>query len=257
MHKNVRYEFLANTTSHDPGQGVLEIANTRILWVLACSVLFVILVQSAIYMRAVRRNAEAADMTQAEVSKAFRAGGVAAIGPSLAVVLVAVALLPLFGTPPVLVRIGLIGSAGTEVASASVAANTAGAELGGHGYDANTFVIALAAMSLSGAGWMIATLILTPIFQRSEATLQKVNPALMTIVPSSALLAAFASLAITEIPKSNVHFVTVLASAAVMGLCLLIAKALNQTWLREWGLGFSILVGLTVAYFAHYSGLNG
>ena len=79
----------------------------------------------------------------------------------------------------------------------------------------------------------------------------------MTIVPSAALLAAFASLAITEIPKSNVHFVTVIASAVVMGLCLWIAKALNQTWLREWGLGFAILVGLSVAYFAHYNGLNG
>ena len=257
MHHKTNYEFLASSSSQNAGPSVTEIANNPILWVLACSVLLVIVLQSAIYMRAVRQNAEAADMTQAEVSKAFRAGSVAAIGPSLAVVLVAIALLPLFGTPPVLVRIGLIGSAATEVASASVAAGTTGAELGGEGYDANTFVIALAAMSISGAGWMIATLILTPIFQKSEAKMQRVNPALMTIVPSAALLAAFASLAVTEVPKSNVHFVTVITSAAVMGLCLWISKALNQAWLREWGLGISMFVGLAVAYFAHYNGLNG
>lgn len=233
---------------------VSAIANVPILWVLAVSVFVVIIVQSVIYLRAVRRNAQAADMTQQEVTRALRAGGVAAIGPSLAVVLVAVALLPLFGTPPVLVRVGLIGSAATEVASASVAAGTAGASLGGNGYDANVFVIALAAMSLSGAGWMIATLILTPIFHRSEASLQRVNPALMTIVPGAALLAAFASLTITEFPKSFVHIIAVLASAVAMAVCLYIAKALNQSWLREWALGFSILVGLIAAYFAHYSG---
>lgn len=55
---------------------------------------------------------------RAEVNKAFRVGAISAIGPSLAVVLIAVAMLPLFGAPTVLVRIRLIGSARTELAPA-------------------------------------------------------------------------------------------------------------------------------------------
>ena len=230
------------------------LANAPFLWILALAVFAVIIVQSIIYMAAVRRNAKAADLSPAEVRNAFRAGGVAAIGPSLAVVLVAVAMLPLLGTPPVLVRVGLIGSAATEVASASLAAGTQGAELGGAGYNQNIFVIALMAMSLSGAGWMLMTLILTPFLGSGQAKLQKVNPVLMTIVPSAALLAAFAALTITELPKSSVHVVAVLSSAVIMGICLFIAKVFKAPWLREWALGFAIIGALTVSYFVHHAG---
>lgn len=78
----------------------IGLANAPILWILAMAVKGVVVVQSLIYMTTVKKNAESAGMSQREVRTAFRAGGVAAIGPSLSVVLVAIALLPLFGTPP-------------------------------------------------------------------------------------------------------------------------------------------------------------
>ena len=171
-------------------------------------------------------------------------------------VLVAIALLPLFGTPPVIVRVGLIGSAATEVASASLAAGTMGANLGDETFTRGVFIVALMAMSLSGAGWMISTLILTPIFKRSSHKLEKVNPALMSIIPGAALLAAFAALTFRELPKSPTHVIAVIVSAVVMSNCLLLAKTLKQNWLKEWGLGFSLLIGLVAAYFAHYAGLG-
>ncbi|MEL7581913.1 MULTISPECIES: DUF5058 family protein [Brevibacterium] len=234
----------------------LPLANAPLLWILALAVMGVVVVQSLIYMSAVRRNAESAGMTQAEVTRAFRAGGVAAIGPSLAVVLVAIALLPLFGTPPVIVRVGLIGSAATEVASASIAAGTMEANLGDATFTRGVFIVALMAMSLSGAGWMLATLILTPIFRRSSHRLEKVNPALMSIIPGAALLAAFAALTFREIPKSPTHIIAIAASAAVMAVCLLLARTLRQSWLKEWALGIAVLAGLVAAYFAHYAGLG-
>ncbi len=236
----------AQGTSTDIG----SIANSTLLWVLALAVLGVVLFQSAVYMVAVRKNASGADMTHREVFQAFRAGGVAAIGPSLAVVLVAIALLPLFGTPPILVRIGLIGSAATETASASIAAGTVGATLGDESYTQNVFLIALMAMSLSGACWMIATLILTPLLARGETALAHVNPALLAIIPAAALLAAFSGLTINELPKSSFHILATIVSAVIMAICLWIAKHFNQAWLREWALGFSIIGGLIAAYIA-------
>lgn len=230
---------------------IVSIANAPLLWVFAISVLAVIVLQSAIYMTAVRKNAAGADMTRREVNQAFRAGGVAAIGPSLAVVLVAIALLPLFGTPSILVRIGLIGSAATETASASIAAGTVGANLGDASYTQNVFLIALFAMSLSGACWMISTLVLTPVLSRGQDKLTKVNPALMAIVPSAALLAAFSGLTVTELPKSSLHILAVVVSAAIMTVCLFVARRLDQAWLREWALGFSIIGGLIAAYIAN------
>ncbi|WGW12026.1 DUF5058 family protein [Saxibacter everestensis] len=235
---------------------VSAIANTPFLWFIALAVFAVIAGQSVIYLRAAKKAAPDAGMTPEQMRTSFRSGAVAAIGPSLSIVLVAVALLPLFGTPPVLVRIGVIGSAATEVASATLAAGTQGAELGGEGYTSKVFVIAFFAMGLSGAMWMLATLILTPLLKRGDSKLRRVNPQVMAIVPAAALLAAFASLTVGELAKTPVHIITVIASAIAMSILLFVAKKLGQPWLNEWALGFSIVIGLVVAYFAHAAGLG-
>lgn len=230
---------------------ILAVANSPILWVCALGVFVVIGVQSVIYMRAVRKAAPGVGLSPADFRTAFRSGAVSAIGPSLAVCLVAIALLALFGTPAVLVRIGLIRSAAYEVSAAGISAGTMGAQLGGDTYTQSVFAVAFLTMSIGGAMWMLTTLILTPILRRGDAKLRTLNPAVMTIIPAAALIGAFAALSLVEVPKSPVHAASLLASAVTMGLCLLAAGRLRQAWLREWGLGIAILVGLVVAYVLH------
>ncbi len=232
---------------------IWAVANTPLLWIFVLGVFAVIFVQTALYMRASQRAAPGINMPAREVSEAFRAGAVASIGPSLSVVLVAISLLALFGTPAVLVRIGLIGSAATETASASLAAGSMGAELGGPSYTQKVFVVALLAMSLSGAMWMLATLVMTPILKRGSATLAKRNPAAMALIPTAALLGAYSMLTITETSKSTINLLVVIISTAIMGLCLLAARLLKARWLKEWALGISIIVSLVFAYFLHSS----
>ena len=71
---------------------ILGVANTPILWVFALAVFAVVIIQSLIYMKAAAKAGPAADISQTELRASFRAGAVAAIGPSLAVVLVSIAL---------------------------------------------------------------------------------------------------------------------------------------------------------------------
>ncbi len=227
-------------------------ANSLVLWAIALGVFAVIILQSIIYMRAAAEAGPDLGFTRQDLRASLRSGGVAAIGPSMAVVIVAIALLALFGTPAVLVRIGLVGSAATETSSANLAAGTMGAELGGSGWTPEVFTVAFFAMAFSGGMWMVSALILTPLLKRGDSHLRKVNPALMAVVPSAALLGAFASLGVAELPKSSIHVITVLVSAAIMGLCLALAKALRADWLKEWGLGFAILGALVVAYMVHH-----
>lgn len=227
-------------------------ANAPVLWACALGVFAVIAIQSLIYMRAAADAGPDLEFTKEDLRQSLRAGAVAAIGPSLAVVIVAIALLTLFGTPAVLVRIGLVGSAATETSSATLAANTMGAQLGGPTWTPEVFTAAFFAMGASGGMWMVAALVLTPLLKRGDAHLRNVNPTLMAIVPSAALLGAFASLGVAELPKSNVHVVTVAVSALIMAACLWLAHKLNAAWLREWGLGISILLALALAYAAHH-----
>ncbi len=88
--------------------------NSPVLWVFALGVFGVIIMQTLIYMRAARLAGPQLDFPREDLRASFRSGAVAAIGPSLAIVIVAVALLALFGTPAVLVRIGLVGSTGAS-----------------------------------------------------------------------------------------------------------------------------------------------
>ena len=241
------------TTNTAVGQStdIGAIAQSPLLWIFALGVFAVIFVQSFIYVRAAKAAGPSVGMERRELNQAFRSGAIASIGPSLAVVIVAIALLALFGTPAVLVRIGLIGSAATETASAGIASTTMGAVLGGEGYNQQVFAVAFAAMSISGGAWMLATLILTPLLKRGGHKLSQVNPAAMALIPGAALLGAFSMLTLSELPKSTVHVITVAVSALVMAGLLFAARKLNAHWLKEWALGISILVALAVAFVAH------
>lgn len=237
----------ANPSSTD----IWAVANTPFLWFCAIGVFGVIFVQTFLYVRAARVAAAGIGMPGSELKESFRAGAIASIGPSLAVVLVAIALLALFGTPAVLVRIGLIVSVQAETGSANLAAVSMGAQLGDSSYTQQVFAVAFIAMSLSGAMWMLSTLVLTPVLKRGGKTLAAKNPVAMALIPAAALLGAFSMITVAELPKSNVHLILVFISAGVMALCLFLSKVLGATWLKEWALGFSIIVALTAAYFLH------
>jgi hypothetical protein len=234
----------------DPGStDITPLIHNPVLWASAVAILAVIVLQSVIYLRAIKKAAPAAELTADQVSSSVRTGGIAAIGPSMAVALIAISLLPLFGTPAVITRIGLVGSAAFDVAAAGISAGTQGAQLGGPSYTQKIFAIAFAAMTIGGLVWMLAALVLTPILSKGDAKLRNVNPAVMAVIPTAALLGAFFTLAFQEVVKSPVHLVTIVVSAAVMGVCILLARKLRRPWLREWGLGISIIVALSAAFF--------
>ena len=234
----------------DPGStDITPVSFHPVLWICAAAVFAVIVLQSVIYLRAIRKAAGSANLTDSQVMGSVRRGGIAAIGPSLAVALVAISLLPLFSTPAVLTRIGLFGSAAFDVAAAGLAAQSQGAQLGGPTYTQKIFALAFAAMTIGGLVWMLTALILTPILSKGDAKLRKVNPAVMAIVPTAALLGAFFTLAFQEVLKSPAHLGTMLASSAAMAVCLVLAHKFRLPWLREWGLGVAILVALSAAYF--------
>ena len=227
---------------------VLDFASQPFLWLCAAAVFGVIIIQTLIYMRAVRKSAADADLSPADISTSMRAGAISAIGPSLAVAVVAIALLATLGTPAVLMRIGLIGSAKYEVGAATLAAKSAGGSLGGPGYTPEVFAIAFGAMSLGGALWLIGALVLTPILHKGSTALSAANPAALTIVPAAAMIAALFSIGLQQLSISGIHVIAYLSAGAAMGLCILLARLTKRRWITEWSQGISIASGLSTAY---------
>ncbi|MDR7299841.1 DUF5058 family protein [Haloactinomyces albus] len=226
------------------------IASSPILWIASLGVFVVIVVQSFAYLRAARRAAPAVGMSRTELVGAFRTGAFSALGPSLAVVFIAISLLPVFGTPAVLLRIGLIGSAAFEVVSAQTAAGTLGVELGGSGYDNGVFALVFFTMSLGGAAWMLSTLLCTPMLRRADRRVRRMNPVVMTIVPSAAMIAAFCYLGLEKVQTSHIHLITYATGAAVMAGLRVAAARLTVQWIKEWSVGIAMAAALVAAGIA-------
>jgi len=225
-----------------------SIINHPILWLIALGIFAVIILQTILYMRAVKKVGPDAGFTQEDLNVSMRAGAIASIGPSIAVAIVAISVLPLLGTPAALTRIGMVGGLPSEMTSAEVGANAAGASLGGEGWGPDAFALAFATMAFSGSMFMIVTLIITPIMKRGDAKLQKANPALLVLLPTAALLGAFSSLGFAELRGGFQPFLVVLVSGLVMAGLHVLDKRVKGTWLREWSFGIAVLAGLVAAF---------
>ncbi|MEE1622402.1 DUF5058 family protein [Zafaria sp. Z1313] len=230
-----------------------QTVNHPLLWLGAVLVLIVILVQSVVYLRAAKAAATSVGMPSADVRTAFRAGGVSAIGPSIAVCLVALALLPLFGNPSTITRIGLIGSAAYETIAANLALGTMGSGLGQPGVDGNMLVTMLLALAIGGSGWMVVTLIMTPIMKRGMAagtttkTARK-RSARWALLPVAALIGAFFTMGLKEVAASFNGALVFGTSALLMLVLTLVAKRLDKPMLLEFALGASMIGALAVGY---------
>ena len=67
----------------------LEVAHSPAPWIFAFAVMLVICVQAVIFFRLARDNAKQGYATNREMMTAMRVGGISAIGPSIAVAIVA------------------------------------------------------------------------------------------------------------------------------------------------------------------------
>lgn len=231
-----------------------ETVNHPLLWIGAIAVLVVVVVQSVVYLKAAKAAAAEVGMPTVQVRTAFRAGGVSAIGPSLAVCLVALALLPLFGSPSTITRIGLIGSAAYETIAADLALGTMGSGLGEPRVDGNMLVTMLLALAIGGSGWMVVTLVMTPILKRTmgagtSTKTARTRSARWAVLPTAALIGAFFTLGLKEVAASFSGAIVFGASALLMLVLTLLAKRLDKPALLEFALGIAMIVAIAVGYF--------
>lgn len=239
-------------------QQVMDVANGGVLWTLSILIVGVVVVQALIFMRMSLRFSERFGILDAhEKRTVFTTATINSIGPAVAVFFVAISLIALVGGPVTLMRVGVIGSAVFELYAANQGAVAAGAEIGTDSYTLSAFTASVWAMTLGGMGWLLAAFVLTRRLGSAQATLQKRNPALLFTMGSVTPIAIFGVLAAgTAMQKSGLadvsfrtdHLLAVVAAAGSM----LAFRALGARlpWIREWALGFSLIIGLVAGYLA-------
>jgi len=180
---------------------------------------------------------------------ALKTGGVVAIGPAISVFVLALSMISLLGAPATLMRIGIIGSASTEMTAATVGAMMAGVSLGAEELTLAAFGCAMFGCAVMSCGYLI----MIPILSRGlgkglqklfapKADGKKGKAAVFfgAIFPVLFILL----LTLTQI-ANGLDYVGALIVAGIVSMTVdKIAKKKNIKWLKEWGMGISVLAGM-------------
>ena len=231
---------------------VLKTANSLPLWIISALVISIVVFQAIVFIRLAAKTAPAVGMSGREVKSAIRTGAISSLGPSFAIVIVAISLLALIGSPVTLMRIGIIGSAPTEMIGASMGAEAAGVELGSADFTEQAFTTAVWVMCLGGMGWLLVTAIFTKSLGKMQtkiASKGEKSVTLLQMVSTAAMIGAFSYLGSSQMIAGISEALVLFVAFLIMPVILWASRKFKMNWIREWSLGLVIVVGISVGYF--------
>lgn len=231
---------------------ILKTANSFPLWIIAAFVIGVVIFQAIIFIKLASRTAASVGMTGQDIKSAIRTGAISSLGPSFAIIIVAISLLTLIGNPVTLIRIGIIGSAAIETVGATLGAEAAGADLGSANFTEKAFANAVWVMCLGGMGWLLSAALFTKSLGKMESKIaSKGNEsvALLKTVSTAAMIGTFGYLGSSQMVQGLTESTVLFAAFLMMLIIIWTSNKFKLKWLREWSLGFVIVVGITVGYF--------
>lgn len=228
----------------------MEVANSGVIWIFAALIIGLVIFQGLLFIRLAANASGEVGMTPTEVKSALRTGAISAIGPSLAIMVIAISLITFLGDPLTLMRIGIIGSAPIEALGASIGADAYGVQLGSVNFTPEALTTVVWTLCLGGAGGLLVVAMFTKSFGKIEkkAASKSKDGKGAILITTAALIGAFSFFAGGEAVKGQVHTFVALGSGLSMAAMLIFANKRNIRWLKEWSLGVSILAGLFVGY---------
>lgn len=229
---------------------VAKFANGPVMWIISLLTVGLVAFQAVLIYRLTKKYAEAKKaLTPEEMQIALKTGGVVAIGPAISVFVLALSMISLLGAPATLMRIGIIGSAATEMTAATVGAMMAGVSLGAEELTMAAFGCAMFGCAVMSCGYLIMIPILSrglgkglqKLFApRADGKKGKAAVFFGAVFPVLFILL----LTLTQV-ANGLDYVGALIVAGIVSMTLdKIAKKKNIKWLKEWGMGISVLAGM-------------
>ena len=227
---------------------VLKVANSFPVWIIAALVIGVVIFQAIVFIRLASKTAPSVGLTTGEVKSIVRTGAISSLGPSFAIIIVAISLITFLGNPVTLMRIGIVGSAPIETVGASLGAEAAGSELGSSTFTELAFTTAVWVMCLGGMGWLLVTALFTKSLGKFQEKISKKssNVKLLSIVSTAAMIGAFGYFGAGQMIKGINETVVFIAAFLIMPVIIWASNKFKMNWLREWSLGLVIVVGLSI-----------
>lgn len=220
-----------------------ELVNGLGLWIAGSFMVLVILVQSILYFRLGKNEADRLDIPHDDIVGAIRAAVITSIGPTLSSVIVLLSLVVVIGTPMAWMRLNDIGAARTEltIVSMSQALLPPGAS------DVQGFVFASWGQAFNNVGFMVVALLtISRIGWAVDIMNKRFNPKMVRAVMGGAAIGLFAFLVSNNLIKRPSAYWVAAASA---GIFIIIVNKVFGKYQRfqELSLGLAMVVGMIAA----------
>lgn len=228
----------------------LELANSGYFYIWGSIILLVITVQAVLFIRLAWKEGKRIGLSSQRMLKGLRAGMVAAIIPSIPIVIALIAMAGALGIPFPWIRLSVIGSAPYELLAAGIGAKSMGvSQLGGEGYNQMVFANSVWVMTI-GAMWsgLIVFFFLKKIKKGYEKIGNK-DPEWMKIVTTAAFFGVICVFLADPIVKGGLPLLTMGTGAVLMTICALLISRFKIKWLREFALPISMVGAMAGAIF--------
>lgn len=231
---------------------VLEVANRPALWILAAVTVMIIVVETLLFLRLAYTTVKSGkvSLNKKQCATALRAGVVSAIGPAFGIFIVMIALVSLLGGPMAWLRMSVIGGASTELTAATVGIAAAGGSITSDSITMEQMSTAWWTMTINSCGWLIVTLIFASRMEKLRAKIGGGDSRWMEFFSSAATLGIFGAFCSEYIVEGfrDIDLKTV-AACVIGGVSMMVILNLAKrfAWLKEYAIGFSMLVGIIAA----------
>jgi len=226
----------------------LHIANSGYLYIWGSIILLIILIQSLLFIRLAWKEGKRIGLTAKRMIKGLRAGMVAAIIPSIPIVIALIAMAGSLGIPFPWIRLSVIGSAPYELLAAGIGAKSMGIkELGGEGYTQLVFANSVWVMTI-GAMWSgLMVFFFGKKIKKAYRKVEERDPDWMKIITSAAFFGVICLFIAEPIVQGGLPLITMLSGAVLMIICGFLIKRFNMKGLTEFAVPISMVGAMASA----------
>jgi len=216
------------------------------IWVFAAILILLVLVQSALFLRlALRFNKKNLLVSRQEINSAVRTGAVAAIGPSLNSIVVALSLIAMVGSATTFMRCGVIGAPLWELYMANIAASAAGVTFGSTEFTKSVMTLCLFCMVFGSAPYFINTIVmLKPLDKAVEKSkAKKAKLSFMPYMGTAAMMGLLGYSVMDYISKTSNIVAGITSGIVCFAISKLATKIKNPT-LASFNLAIGMVAGM-------------
>lgn len=228
-------------------EGYADIANSPLLWAITALAVGLVLFQTVRFLLLSQKAGKAMGISEKRMHIAFKTGAIAAIGPSMVLVIGMVALLVAMGGPTALMRLAYIGNVAYELLAVQFAAEAYDVSLTDPIISPKVFVTALWGMAVGCIGWIVVTALITDKMDGFKRKLAGGTKGIIPAISSAAMLGAYGYLNAGYAVTLNGNTVALIAGFLIMVGTTILYKKTKKQWLNEWGLSVAMIGGVIAA----------